>query len=404
MSAAIQPRPVLQEAATRPPTRTLTPNPEFNLLLACCASTSSTGQANRIQNLLASPINWNRWLSLVDHHRVVPQVYRALAELQESLPDETRDALHKRYQDNARKTLWFTGELLRIVPQLESSGIETMPCKGPVLAQFLYGEVTQRQFGDLDILVRPCDVPRARTALLALGYKPGIELTPRRERDYIASGYEYSFHGAHGPHLLELQWHILPRFYSVDFNIADFFDRADEIRVGGHAMRTLRAQDLLLVLCAHAAKHVWTQHSWLCDIAQLASSPEHDWSSIHEESKRLGMERILCLNLLLANQLLGSALPSSIHQQLQKDKTTTVLADEIRQLVERSQPYDTESIAYFQLMMRLRERRRDQTRFFWRLAFTPSLSEWSAIRLPDSFSPLYRLVRLARLAKRLVTG
>jgi putative nucleotidyltransferase-like protein len=342
-------------------------------------------------------------MSLVDHHRVVPQVYRALAGLRDSLPEETRVALQSRYQDNARKTLWFTAELVRILRQLESAGIKPIPYKGPLLAQLLYGEVTQRQFGDLDILVPPCDVPRARTALLALGYKSGIELTPRRERDYIDSGYEYSFHGAHGPHLLELQWQILPRFYSVDFDIADFFERADEIRVGSHGMRTLRAPDLLLVLCVHAAKHVWTQLSWLCDIAQLASSPQLDWTAIHDEARRLGIERILCLNLLLANQLLSAALPNSIHQQLRKDKTTTVLANEIRPLIERSQPYDTESIQYFQLMMRLRERRQDRARFVTRLAFTPSLSEWSAIRLPESLSQLYPAVRLARLAKRLAS-
>jgi Uncharacterised nucleotidyltransferase len=402
MSTAAQPRLTLLQVWQ--PTSVITSNPEFDLLVACCASKSSSSYTDRVRQLLSSQMNWNRWLSLVDHHRVVPQAYGALAVLRKSVPNEIFHALQSRYQDNARKTLWFTGELIRIVDHLKSKGIVTLPYKGPVLAQTLYSEVTQRQFGDLDILVQAADISKAKIALSALGYTSGIQLMPRQERDYIRSGYEYSFRGTQAPHLLELQWEVLPRFYSVDFNVASFFDRATETRVGGRDLPTLCASDLLLVLCAHAAKHVWIQLSWLCDIAQLTSSPRLDWSAIHNEARRLGIERILCLNLLLANQLLGSAIPSCIQEQIPQDTTTNILADEIRPIIERSQHYDTESISYFRLMMRLREHRRDRARFFTRLSFTPGLSEWSTIRLPESLSPLYRLIRLSRLATRLASA
>jgi hypothetical protein len=241
--------------------------------------------------------------------------------------------------------------------------------------------------------------------LLELGYKPGIEIAPDQERLYIAAGYECPFHSVHGQNLLELQWRILPRFYSVEFDVANLFERADEIIVGGgRPMQTLCAQDLLLVLCVHAAKHVWVQLSWLCDIAQLVKSRELDWNLIQEESRRLGIERIVTLNLLLAHKLLGAALPPAFQKRLRDDPPTTVRADEILRIIERSAHYDTESLPYFRLMMRIRERRRDRSRFLWRLAVTPSLSEWSAVRVPRPLQPLYRLVRLSRLAKRLASA
>jgi hypothetical protein len=52
-------------------------------------------------------------------------------------------------------------------------------------------------------------------------------------------------------------------------------------------------------------------------------------------------------------------------------------------------------------MMRLRERRADRLRFLGRLVFTPGPNEWKAVRLPTPLFPLYRLVRLSRLAARL---
>jgi hypothetical protein len=110
------------------------------------------------------------------------------------------------------------------------------------------------------------------------------------------------------------------------------------------------------------------------------------------------------LNLLLARKLLGSALPPAIQERLREHPLTTALADEILRVIESSVHCDTDSIPYFRLMMRLRERWQDRARFLWRLAFTPGVSEWSAVRLPKPLQPLYRVVRLSRLAKKLASA
>src|ERR1700685_4355096 len=400
MAAAAEIRPVVSDAQSRSGIRPFTDDSEFDLLLACCADSSSDEHTKRIGALLSCRLNWKRLLSLVDHHRVVPQVYGELSAYSHLVPTQHLDALRSRYQNNARKTLWFTAELIRIVGHLESAGIKVLPYKGPVLAQTLYGEVTQRQFGDLDLLIHPADVPKAKGALRDLGYKPGIELAPQIEDVYIKTGYECSFSSTIGQYLLELQWRIVPRFYSIDFNVADFLDRADKIDIGGPPMRTLRPEDLLLVLCVHAAKHMWVQLSWLRDIAQLTRSERLDWRAIQHEARRLGIERIVNLNLLLAHKLLGSLSP---HGGLKEETQTNVLAHEILRIMKRSDHYNTESLPYFRLMMRLRERRQDRIRFLYRLATTPSLSEWTTVRFPKPLHPLYRLVRLWRLAKRLAS-
>jgi Uncharacterised nucleotidyltransferase len=383
-------------------------------------------------------------LSLVDHHRVVPQVYAALSPL---VPEGQLSGLRSRYQDNVRKALWFSAQLIRITSHLELAGIKTLPYKGPILAQTAYGEVAQRQFSDLDILILPEDLPKAKIALLELGYRPGVVLAPQHEQAYLTAGYEYPFHAPHAANAVELQWRILPRFYSIDFNVADFFQRAHEINFGGHFMRTLRPEDLLLVLCVHAAKHLWVQLSWLCDIAKLVSSTQLDWNAIGDEAMRLGIDRIVKLNLLLARKLLGApqvlchserseesahvdchseqseesafagdcnnadAPPQTAFRRIvsvrpdllssRTDRSTIVLADEILHVIKLSSCYNTESLPYFRLMMRLRERRQDKIRLLWRLAVTPSVSEWSAIPLPKPLQPLYRLIRLSRLTKKL---
>ncbi len=377
--------------------RALVSSTEFELLLACCAHASSD---ERIREIVETPLDWKRLLQLAGHHGVIPQLYR-LMSASDVMSEEGLHVLRPRYEANVRQTLWLTRELLRILSHLQRSGIESLPYKGPVLAETLYGNVSLRQFSDLDLLIHEGDLAKTKAALLELGYKSTLELTKRHEHAYLKSGYEYAFDSPHGRNLLEVQWRILPRFYSVDFDIDDFFDRAATLRLGGHSLRTLSREDLMLVLCVHAAKHAWVQLSWLCDIAELTRSV--DWGVTREQAQRLGIERIVAVTFVLAARLLGTPLPEPAQQCIQKDRTVEGFADRILPIITQGTEYDTESMAYFRLMMGVRERSRDRLRFLWRLTFTPSVGEWAAIRLPDSLFPLYRVVRLMRLAGRLTS-
>jgi len=370
-------------------------NPEFNFLLACCANGSRSEQSERIRR--NRPLNWERVIELAEHHGVIPQIYRSLSDLGDVA---CSDSLWQSHESNGRKTLWLTRELLGILDKLNSCGIVALPYKGPVLAQLLYGNVTMRQFSDLDLLIQSSDLPRIKSALAELGFEPGVQLTSREEREYVESGYEYAFDCANGRNLVEVQWRILPRFYSVDFDIDGFLERAITLSLGGTTLRTLCAEDLLIVLCVHAAKHAWQQLSWLRDIAELAKSREIDWDVIQDRAKRLGVQRIVAVSFFLAHKLLEARLPEIVQTQIQKDDSIEKLANEIWPIIVAGADYDPESISYFWLMIRVRERWRDRINFLRRLIFTPSVGEWSAIRLPSRLFPLYRVIRIFRLVSR----
>jgi hypothetical protein len=370
---------------------------EFELLLACCAHASSN---ERIREILEGPLDWKRLLQLAGHHAVIPQLYQALLA-SNVVPQETLPLLQQRYEANVRQTLWLTRELVRILSHLQRNSIETLPYKGPVLAEILYGNVALRQFSDLDLLIHEADLAKAKAALLELGYKPALQLTPRQNRAYLDSGYEYAFDSSLGRNLLEMQWRILPRFYSINFDVDAFFSRSMVLSLGGHSLRTLCREDLMVVLCVHAAKHAWVQLSWLCDIAELSQSG--DWVVVQDHAQRLGIERIVAVTFVLASRLLGTPLPQPVQEGIRNDRAAEGLADKILPIVAQRTEYDTESMAYFRLMMDVRERWRDRLRFLWRLAFTPTVGEWKAIRLPGPLFPLYRVVRLMRLAGRLIS-
>jgi Uncharacterised nucleotidyltransferase len=386
---------LVQPAATSavvPPSPALSCfSPEFDLLLACCADPS--GIERRIHAVLQPAIDWQHFAEIAEHHGVIPRVYETLSA---TVAAGRIEPVRELYESNARRALWLTRELVRVLEHFASREIPTLPYKGPVLSQSLYGSVSHRQFSDLDVLIHAQDFSRAKAALRELGFEPGMELSSQEERAYLRSGYEFTFDGPNGRNLLELQWQILPRFYSVDFGVEGFFDRAVTLQVGGVPVHSLCAEDMLLVLCAHTAKHAWIQLSWLCDIAELARTPL-DWERIRRQSAVLGITRIVAVTFLLAHQLLGTSLPLVV----ELDPAARSLTKQMVPILARSERVDTESMPYFRLMARARERRHDRSRFWWRLATTPSVGEWSAIQLPAPLFPLYRVVRVLRLARRL---
>ena len=371
--------------------------PEFQLLCACCAEASSEERHRRVGELLRQPIDWQHLADAAEHHGVIPRLYEELRSTKEIVPPEALKTIATLYQSNLQRGLWLTRELGRIFSHLEKLGIAALPYKGPVLAEALYGDVATRQFSDLDILVRDRDVQRAMAALLELGYKPDLTLTPRQLASHLRSGYELSFDSASARHLLELQWQILPRFYAVDFDMEALFQRACRQRMADTTVSSLSSEDLLLVLCVHAGKHAWIQLSWLCDVVQLAKEESMDWNFFWSEAERLGVQRIIAITFLLAERFLRSSLPN-----LPNDPDAESLAEEVLPLIEASTHFNTESLDYFRLIARTRERPQDRRRFWWRLATTPSIGEWNAVRLPEALFPLYRVIRPLRIARRLL--
>ena len=164
--------------------------------------------------------------------------------VEDAVPRDTMHTIEQRYQGNLHKALFLSRELIRIVDRLSALGIEVMPYKGLALAEQIYRDIALRQAGDIDMLIHPQDLPRVREAVSELGYTPHLAFSTVEERAYLQSGYEYSFDGAAGPNLLEVQWAIQPSFYAIDFDMPGLFQRATAINVAGRPMKTLRIEDL----------------------------------------------------------------------------------------------------------------------------------------------------------------
>jgi len=378
--------------------------PEWELLLAASSADPDESALDRIRRLLEKSVEWEVVLRRADKHGTSSLLYQNLLRLESMVPSSVLALLRRSYEGNVFKSLFLTRELMRIVDCLERVGIEAVPYKGVVMSEVYYGDMALRQSSDIDLFVRKRDLGRVKSALRDLDYTTRLVIPDEVLEDYIAAGYEWTFDSPAGPNLLEVQWALQPRFYAVDFDMDGLFERAVKVTIADRPVRTPSPEDLLLVLSVHAAKHVWGRLIWLRDIAQILKRENLNWDWVQARTRELGIDRILRITLLLVNRFLETTIPAAIESVVLADPAAQDLAEEIAAAVAAGISYDTQQVSYFRLMMRLRERRADRVRFLARLTFTPGPGEWDAVRLPGPLVPLYRAVRLVRLAGRFRRG
>ena len=401
--------------------KTLQTENGFELLCVLSSVELSPERRERIVNWNLSAVDWSEVIGLAEHHGVLPLAARNLIETfrvenGRGLSPEVERSLRSAYDENLRRSLWFTAELARIMQHFDRRQVRALPYKGPVLARSIYRDLGLRSFSDLDFLISPADFYRAKQALAEIGYRPSAQHnppveSPAVERLWLRTGYELSFDSADGKNLVELQWALLPHFYAVDphsddLRVKDLLARAGKTVVGELEVPCLSPEDSLLVLCLHAAKHLWTRLIWLSDIAETlrtySGTKAIDYSLAFSRARSLGIARILGVSFWLVKNLLRAEIPTPAEEMIRADPRVLALGSEFAVRLARGATYDFESTEYFRLFLKLRERRGDRWRYLWRLVWTPGAGEIALVRLPEALFPLYRIVRIGRLMRKLV--
>lgn len=374
-------------------------SPEFDLLLLCARRHLTDFQAQRAREILDQPLNWNMLLAQAQSHRLSPLLYwQVTRTLRRHFPDALGTQLNDRFRANTARTLLLIQDLVNTVELLSRRGIQTIPFKGPVLAEMLYGDAALRECVDLDILVRARDVQEAIRTLLSAGYEDVSSLKPAQQSAFVATQYEYALRSPAGT-LVELQWRTVPRYFSLFLDEEKPWNRIRPIQVCGREMNSLSPEDLLLLLSFHGSKHGWEKLIWLADVGELiASSPQLDWGYVIDTARGAGGLRMLLLGITLANKLLGTVIPNEIERPIARDRTAEHIAESICHRLQTSEiPTYVKSQIY---LLRVRERWRDRLRYILRFTSTGTPMEWRIVDLPPSLFVVYSFLRVLRgLAK-----
>jgi hypothetical protein len=386
--------------------------PEVELLLCCARTHIAPANARRIKDLIGQELDWDYILEQGLQHRVLPLLYFNLSALYanearsgsthssgsdlEAIPQDVFESLQNHYHANARRNLLLTGHLLKLLKLLEIQGIAAVPYKGPTQAAFIYGDLSLRQFRDLDIFVSRRDTPKARDLLISQGYHLSSPDGEAKSEEF-ESGYSYHYCLMHEAHqvVVELHWAMQADQFSVPLDLSGLRQRP--LSLLGTKVHGFLPEELLLILAVHGSRHLWMRLHWLCDIAELIRRhQEIDWETVLSQAKVLGIQRMLYLSLYLSRDLLDAPLPENVWRKMQVDPELKPLAEQIsQQFLGGFKTLPSRDVHFYYLKMR--ERMRDKARYLFFLILLPNESEWKFLRLPPRLRFLYLLMRPLRL-------
>ena len=376
---------------------------EAELVLACARLDLAPDDRGRILQLLDAGVDWALAIAIADGNGVLPLVARHLLALPDGvLPKALLVELWGRHEFAARRKRAMARELLQILELFDANGVEAIPYKGPALAESLYGDVALREFGDLDILLRPRDVLRAKALLQARGYVPEYPLEPAVEAAFLRSSAQYHLVMVHEERgMVELHWKTDPDFQVERIADERWWSSLQRAPFGEGTVRRFSPEETLLILCVHGSKHYWNALGWLVDVAEwLRQHPRTDWGWIAQGAQSLGCSRRVELGLLLAQNLLGAPLPQQVRARIASQASLEPLADRIEATLldprfEGMRPFEA-----MRFNMRLYERNRDRLRYCVNTILAPSLVEWTRWPLPRALFFLYPPLRLMRLSRK----
>ena len=302
--------------------------------------------------------------------------------------------------DIVKQNMLMTSELIKVMKLLEKNKIEAISFKGPVLSQMVYGDITLRQYVDLDILVHEKDLGRAAFLLEEIDYTfDKILLTKILENKSIFHDISLSKNGFV---TVELHW----RFFSNEFNTGlediDLKDGLYEITISKQKLKTFKNEILILYLCIHGAKHNWERIEWLIDISRYIKNYEIDWAFLLNISNNTKTTKILFSTLYLCSSILNLELPIDISEKIKEEKIQKLSKDFESLFLKRfkdslTKKVDTKNISKIQFD--LLEGYRAKSLFLLSL-LKPSEIEYQTITLSKNLKFLYYVIRPFNIIKR----
>lgn len=299
-------------------------------LLCACARRSAQIPGRQPVAIPDSTLNWPALLHTANAHGVGELLWAALSPATGEVPADVLMHLERRVIEATAENLKRTTELAGLLATFSNHGIRALAFKGPVLAAGVYGHLGRRVSSDLDILIRRQDVPLIRPLLIARGYTmpPRVPGRCRSLLDGLVPEVGRVDEWLPGrPEQTAIDVHV--RFaswrFAIDLDTDAVFERSGTVDVAGHSIATLDVHDLLLALAIHGMMHNWWPLRLVSDI-DAVSELVTDWAAVTARAEAAGMRRVLWVALLLAQRLLGTALPPDVAARASSDRRATDIA------------------------------------------------------------------------------
>jgi hypothetical protein len=236
------------------------------------------------------------------------------------------------YRATLRHNVILLDELARVAGRFSEEGIETICLKGAALVLTAYPHPALRPMGDLDLLVREADVPRALRVAQALGFtllRPG--LTGARLRTKHEIGLTRRLDDGTRVYL-EIHWRFIPRESLVAGPWREPRQIWVDSRPSGDAAipaRVLAPEDAIVFGALHLERHVYSRAIWFVDLGMILQTERIDWDAVVKKAELWQARGALYLALRGLASLCGLEAPPRVMAAMHPGRIRAAWAESI---------------------------------------------------------------------------
>jgi Uncharacterised nucleotidyltransferase len=376
--------------------------PEKRLQVYCAQRELDSAAIQTVREIVSQPLDWDFLFLDAAENSVTPLLCAHLLAAASDLMDSERTAQLEGFRRAlTMRNLVIAAELIAILNLFRDAQIQAIPYKGPVLAEQAYGDLTLREFEDLDLVLRQRDMAKANEIIISLGYAPKYSWILAENAPSAVVPGEYNYRDDRRRMMVELHTERTLRHFPLAPDIDDLAKRLVTVLFSGHSVETFGAEDGLVLLCIHGSKDFWERLSWAADVAQFVrSQPQLNWSECYRRADRFGARRMLHLGLALAIRLFEVELPAEVLGKIHGDGHADLLAQQVEQRLLLRGSNSLSGPGRFRFRRQTLESPVAGWRYSLRLATVPAEEDWEMIRLPNFLAPLYVALRPLRLLRK----
>lgn len=370
---------------------------EFELL--CQAARPRPG-IRQIAGILQEKIDHRLLLALAEQHGVRLCLFRVLDALAWcGVPYDIKSSLQQFKERHLAHCLAFANELHRLGGLFGKADIPFISFKGPTLSLLLQGDLAEREYNDLDILVPRARLADAEGVLEAAGYR-NLQGGHDFRRAFLFQQRQYRFDCEQRNIAVDLHWDLIGNGLPFPVGVDEIWRRPGRIGLGGVEFPVPDRGELARVLAGHGTKEGWQCLKWVRDFALLIEkSHDLDWGDIHLRAERRRSGDAVLLACAMARELLAVEPPAALAPAVLRNQRVQAIAKSLcRRLQHARSDAESQESSFSDLL--LCQHPIDRARFFARLAFQPTAGDHSALRLPRPLWPLYYATRPFRVGAR----
>jgi hypothetical protein len=294
-------------------------SPEERLLLLCARLQLDEQTRQEVEGVIEDGVNWDVILERSRAEGIHALLYAHLRDLEDikaRVPTAVLAHLETSYRGNWARNVLLTERWAELVALLAGEGVEVITHKGMALIHTVYPDMGLRPMADIDLLIRPGELPTVERTLRAAGYRTPGEAMEAEEafRGYLDFVRDST--------IIDLHWELAhySRFEGiVRVDHDDLWKCARRMAVGEAQGLMLSPEDLLLHLALHVTLgSEFGRLIWFTDIDALLwrFGSILNWDRVIEKATHWRVKALLGFTLRICQESFGTPIPAVVLPRL----------------------------------------------------------------------------------------